>query len=157
MGEEFSKVIIYTDGACLGNPGPGGWAALLVFGTKEKVLSGGEPQTTNNRMELTAAIRAFETLNRPCEVDLYTDLEYLRRGITEWLAGWKKRNWRRKDGPLANADLWQSLDELQAAHQVSWHWLRGHAGNRNNDRVDRLARQYIEMHPERRTRGAGEY
>ena len=157
MATQSARVIIYTDGACLGNPGPGGWAALLLAGNQEKVLRGGDPQTTNNRMELTAAIRAFESLKRPCEIDLYTDSEYLRRGITEWLAGWKMRNWRRKDGVLANADLWQRLDELQSAHKVNWKWLRGHAGNANNERVDRLARQSIkDMHLERRTRGAGE-
>jgi ribonuclease HI len=155
MAAEITKVMIYTDGACLGNPGPGGWAALLIYGNQEKILRGGEPQTTNNRMELTAAIRAFESLKRYCEVELYTDSEYLRRGITEWLAGWKARNWRRKDGPLANADLWQELDKLQSGHKVNWHWLQGHAGNLNNERVDQIARQSInEKHPERRTRGA---
>ncbi len=137
------KVIIYTDGACRGNPGPGGWAAILSFGEKEKVVKGAEAQTTNNRMELMAAIRAFQSLKRPCAVEIYTDSEYLRRGVTEWLAGWKARDWRRKNGPLANADLWQALDTSQAIHSVRWHWLRGHAGNRLNERVDLLARQSI--------------
>ena len=134
---------IYTDGACDPNPGPGGWAALLRAGRSEKILSGSDPETTNNRMELTAAIQALETLKRPCRVDLYTDSEYLRRGISEWLPRWQARNWRRKGGALANVDLWQALDRAIQPHQVTWHWVRGHARDRDNQRVDRLARQAI--------------
>lgn len=136
-------VIIYTDGACDPNPGPGGWAALLRSGENEKVLSGAEPETTNNRMELTAATRALQALKRPCQVELYTDSEYLRRGITEWLPGWRRRNWKRKGGALANVDLWQALDQSIQQHRVTWNWVPGHAGNRDNERVDRLAREAI--------------
>jgi ribonuclease HI len=139
----MAKVTLYSDGACQGNPGPGGWAALLIYAGHEKDLSGGEPATTNNRMELTAAIRALQALKRPCQVDLYTDSTYVKRGVTEWLPGWKARGWQRKEGALANVDLWQALDEQLAIHQVSWHWLRGHAGDRNNEKVDRLARKAI--------------
>ncbi len=134
-------VIVYTDGACDPNPGPGGWAALLRSGDQEKVLTGSDPATTNNRMELTAAIQAFKALKQPCQVELYTDSEYLKRGITEWLPGWRARGWRRKGGALANIDLWQELDRLLKIHQVEWHWLRGHAGHPQNERVDLLARQ----------------
>jgi ribonuclease HI len=140
---EYPHVTIYTDGACSPNPGPGGWAALLKFNQQEKTLTGGERQTTNNRMELTAAVEALKALNRPCRIDFYTDSEYLRRGITEWLPGWRRRNWRRKAGSLANVDLWQSLDQALKDHQISWHWVRGHAGHPQNERVDRLARQAI--------------
>jgi ribonuclease HI len=139
----LSKVSIYTDGACLGNPGPGGWAAILRSGEHEKVLTGFEKQTTNNRMELTAAIQALESLKRPCEVEIYTDSEYLRRGITEWLPAWRARGWKRKGGSLANVDLWQALDAAVNRHQVKWKWVRGHAGHVQNERVDRLARQAI--------------
>lgn len=135
------RVVIYTDGACYPNPGPGGWAALLRFRGQEKILTGSEPETTNNRMELTAAVQALAALKEPCQVDLYTDSRYLRRGITEWLAGWKRRGWQRKLGELANADLWQALDQAVQAHQVEWHWVRGHAGNQDNTRVDELARR----------------
>jgi ribonuclease HI len=135
------QVIIYTDGACDPNPGPGGWAALLRYGTQEKVLTGCEADTTNNRMELSAAIQAFKALKQPCRVELYTDSEYLKRGINEWLPGWRRRGWRRKGGALANVDLWQELDKLLGVHQVEWHWVRGHAGHPLNERVDRLARQ----------------
>jgi len=133
-------VTLYTDGACSGNPGAGGWAALLTFDGREKLISGGEQQTTNNRMELTAAIRGLEALTRPCAVELFTDSEYLRRGVTEWLPGWKARQWRRKGGELANVDLWQALDLALARHQVRWHWVRGHAGQAQNERVDAAAR-----------------
>jgi ribonuclease HI len=136
-------VTIYTDGACSGNPGPGGWGALLRFGEHEKELSGGEAQTTNNRMELTAALQALQALKQPCEVELYTDSEYLKRGITEWLPGWRARGWKRKEGALANADLWQALDQVVKTHKVSWHWVRGHANHRDNERVDALARAAI--------------
>ena len=140
---DLPPVTIYTDGACDPNPGPGGWAALLRSAGHTKELTGGEPDTTNNRMELTAAARALQTLNRPCRVDIYTDSEYLRRGITEWLPGWRRRNWRRKDGALANVDLWQALDTAMQPHVIEWHWVRGHAGDRDNQRVDRLARGAI--------------
>ena len=142
---ELSEVIVYTDGACDPNPGPGGWAALLKFENREKVLQGASPDSTNNRMELTAAIQALEALTRPCRVDLFTDSEYLKRGITEWLPRWKARNWRRKGGKLANIDLWKALDNAIQEHQIQWHWIRGHAGNRDNQRVDRLARQAIKQ------------
>jgi len=135
------RVTIYSDGACDPNPGPGGWAALLRSGSHEKVLTGSEANTTNNRMELTAAIQALAALTRPCQVDFYTDSEYLKRGITEWLPRWRARGWRRKGGALANADLWQALDEALKQHQVEWHWVRSHAGNPGNQKVDRLARQ----------------
>lgn len=134
-------VTIYTDGACEPNPGPGGWAALLRSGSQEKVLTGGEAQSTNNRMELRAAIAALQALNRPCQVRFFTDSEYLRRGITEWLPRWRARGWRRKGGALANAELWQALESAIGPHQIEWHWVRGHAGNPDNERVDRLARQ----------------
>ena len=140
---QLPNVVIYTDGACDPNPGPGGWAALLRFGNREKELTGGEADTTNNRMELTAAIEALRSLNRPCRVDFYTDSEYLRRGITEWLPNWRARSWKRKGGKLANVDLWQALDEAIRPHDIEWHWVRGHAGNRYNQRVDRLARAAI--------------
>jgi ribonuclease HI len=134
-------VTIYTDGACDPNPGPGGWAALLQFGDHEKTLEGSEAPTTNNRMELTAALRALQALKQPCHVNLFTDSEYLKRGITEWMPEWRRRQWRRKGGELANADLWQALDEISTQHQITWHWVRGHAGNMNNQRVDILARR----------------
>jgi len=140
---EYPYVTIYTDGACSPNPGPGGWAALLKFNQQEKTLTGGERKTTNNRMELTAAVEALNALKRPCRIDFYTDSEYLRRGITEWLPGWRRRGWRRKGGSLANVDLWQSLDQVLKDHEISWHWVRGHAGHPENERVDRLARQAI--------------
>ena len=139
------SVTIYTDGTCTPNPGPGGWAALLCYGKHEKVLMGSSPDTTNNRMELTAAIEALRSLNQPCQVDLYTDSEYLRRGITEWLPRWRERGWRRKGGELANVDLWQRLDSVLEVHQVNWHWIRGHAGYIENERVDRLARQAADL------------
>ena len=134
------KVTIYTDGACEGNPGPGGWGAMLIAGSATKELCGGEKETTNNRMELTAALRALEALNQSCQVDLFTDSEYLKRGITEWLKGWKARGWKRKEGELKNVDLWKALDAVLSKHQVSWRWVRGHAGNAYNERVDSLAR-----------------
>jgi ribonuclease HI len=143
--DEPPRVVIYTDGACDPNPGPGGWAALLLYNDHEKVLTGAESPTTNNRMELTAAIEALSSLKRPCAVTLYTDSEYLKRGITEWLPGWRKRGWRRKGGALANIELWQALDEALQSHTVDWRWVRGHAGNALNQRVDRLARQAIQV------------
>jgi len=135
------KVMIWTDGACSGNPGPGGWGALLRYGAVEKELSGGEAETTNNRMELTAAIMALETLTRPCSVDLYTDSQYLRSGITGWIAGWKRNGWKTADKkPVKNIDLWQRLDAATTRHSIAWHWVKGHAGDENNERVDLLAR-----------------
>src|SRR5262245_59902238 len=134
------RVTIHTDGACSGNPGPGGWGVLLSFKGRERELSGGEPLTTNNRMELTAAINALEALTRSCAVDLYTDSQYVRSGITEWLRGWKARGWKTADKkPVKNEDLWRRLDEASARHDVTWHWVRGHAGDPSNERVDALA------------------
>jgi ribonuclease HI len=140
-----SAVTIYTDGACRGNPGPGGWAALLVLQDKEKELSGFESHTTNNRMELLAAIRALEALTRPCEVDLYTDSQYVKNGMTTWIEDWKRRDWRTADRkPVKNIDLWQQLDALVANHKIAWHWVRGHAGDEGNERVDALANAAID-------------
>jgi len=137
------RVIIYTDGACDPNPGPGGWAAILRSGSTEKVLSGGEAETTNNRMELTAALRALEALKKPSRVELFTDSEYLQRGILEWMPAWKAKAWRRKGGKLANLDLWQALDAALERHEVSWNWVRGHSGVYSNQRADALARKAI--------------
>ncbi|KTD03152.1 ribonuclease HI [Legionella feeleii] len=136
---------IYTDGACKGNPGPGGWGALLRYNGREKTLYGGETLTTNNRMELTAAIKALEALKRPCEVHLYTDSQYLRQGMMEWLVQWKKNGWRnsRKE-PVKNVDLWQQLDALAMQHKIRWHWVKGHAGHPENELADALANQAIE-------------
>jgi ribonuclease HI len=140
------RVEIWTDGACSGNPGPGGWGAILVFGDREKELSGGEPLTTNNRMELTAAIAALEALKRPCSVDLHTDSQYLREGISKWVAGWKKRNWvTAAKTPVKNVDLWQRLEAAAEKHDIHWKWVRGHAGDVRNERADELAR--IAMRP----------
>ena len=136
----MKKVCIYTDGACSGNPGPGGWAAILSYNGHERELSGGEPATTNNRMELIAAISALEALKEPCEVELWTDSQYLARAGNEgWLAGWKRRGWRRKEGELKNPELWQALDALLARHKVSFNWLKGHDGHEYNERCDALA------------------
>ncbi len=135
-------VTIYTDGACSGNPGPGGWGAVLRSGETERELKGGEPQTTNNRMELMAAISALEALKKPCSVDLYTDSQYVRGGITGWIHGWKKNGWRTADRkPVKNVDLWRQLDAALARHEVRWHWVKGHAGHADNERADRLARE----------------
>ena len=133
-------VEIFTDGACRGNPGPGGWAALLRRGTTEKELSGGEKLTTNNRMELTAAIRALQALTRPCRVDLHTDSQYVRGGITQWIHSWQRNGWRTSDKkPVKNAELWQELLKASAPHEIEWHWVKGHSGHPENDRVDALA------------------
>jgi ribonuclease HI len=138
-------VEIYTDGACRGNPGPGGWGLLLRAEGREKELKGAEPLTTNNRMELTAAIMGLRSLTRTCEVRLYTDSQYVKQGMTEWLSGWKSRGWRNsKQEPVKNVDLWQTLDELAAKHQVSWFWVKGHSGHPENDRVDLLANEAID-------------
>lgn len=137
---ELSAVEIFTDGACRGNPGPGGWAALIRMGARERELSGGEPLTTNNRMELTAAIRALEALKRPCRVELHTDSVYVRDGITKWIHGWQRNGWRTADRkPVKNEELWRELLDAVATHQVRWHWVKGHSGHVENDRVDALA------------------
>ena len=137
---ELPSVEIFTDGACRGNPGPGGWAALIRSGTREKEISGGEALTTNNRMELTAAIEALNALKRPCRVELHTDSNYVRDGITKWIHAWQRNGWRTADKkPVKNADLWQELLEAEATHRVKWHWVKGHSGHAENDRVDALA------------------
>ena len=136
-------VRIYTDGGCDPNPGVGGWAAILVYDDREKELSGGTLDTTNNRMEMTAAIEALSTLKRRCKVELCTDSQYLKLGITEWLPKWKRANWRRKGGAVKNADLWRELDALSGTHDVSWHWVRGHNGHAYNERCDALAASAI--------------
>ena len=144
---------IYTDGACRGNPGPGGWGALLKMGKHQKELKGAEASTTNNRMELTAVIRALEALKRPVQARVYTDSEYVRRGISEWLPAWKARGWRTADRqPVKNQDLWQRLDELSASHDLEWRWVPGHAGVPGNERADRLANEAIDA---LRPRGVG--
>ncbi|MBO6561777.1 MAG: ribonuclease HI [Nisaea sp.] len=138
------RVEIFTDGACSGNPGPGGWGAILRYGEAEKELSGGEKETTNNRMELMAAITALETLTRPMHVDLYTDSTYVRDGITKWIHGWKKRDWRTADKkPVKNVELWQRLEAACGRHEIDWHWVKGHAGHPENERADELARLAI--------------
>ncbi|NJR20333.1 MAG: ribonuclease HI [Hyphomonadaceae bacterium] len=135
-------IIIHTDGACSGNPGPGGWGAILSFGDHEKELSGGEQHTTNNRMELMGAIAALEALKRPCTVTVFTDSQYVQKGIKEWIHAWKKRGWKKADGqPVINADLWQRLDAASKPHKIDWRWVKGHAGNVMNERADALARQ----------------
>lgn len=137
-------VDIYTDGACSGNPGPGGWGALLRFAGKEKELAGYDPATTNNRMELTAVIEALKTLKRPVAARVHTDSQYVQKGISEWIQGWKLRGWKTAGNkPVKNADLWQTLDRLAAAHRIEWVWVRGHAGHAENERVDALARAAI--------------
>lgn len=139
---------IYTDGACKGNPGPGGWGALMQFDGREKELCGGEPDTTNNRMELTAVIRALEALKRTCEIDLYTDSQYVQKGISEWVAAWKRRGWKTADRkPVKNVDLWLELDRLAGTHRIRWHWVRGHAGHAENERADALANRGIAALP----------
>jgi ribonuclease HI len=136
----MARVEIYTDGACSGNPGPGGWGALLRFGDREKELHGGEADTTNNRMELTAVIRALESLTRPCEVDLVTDSQYVKNGMTQWIDNWKRNGWKTAaKKPVKNADLWHLLDEQVARHQIRWKWVRGHSGHSENERADALA------------------
>jgi ribonuclease HI len=136
------KVVIHTDGACSGNPGPGGWGAILRYGGHEKELKGGEAQTTNNRMELTAAIMALEALTRPATVELHTDSQYVKDGIGKWIHGWKRNGWKTSEKkPVKNAELWQRLDQALARHQITWHWVKGHAGHDDNERADELARQ----------------
>lgn len=142
----MTKVVeIFTDGACRGNPGPGGWGVLLRYGNTDKELWGGEKDTTNNRMELVAAIRGLEMLTRPCEVILTTDSQYVRKGITEWMLNWKKRNWRTSaKKPVKNDDLWRRLDELSQPHNIEWQWVKGHSGHRENELVDQLANRGID-------------
>lgn len=135
---------MFSDGACRGNPGPGGWGAILRFNGQEKELWGGEAQTTNNRMELTAVIRGLEALKRPSRVRVYTDSQYVQKGISEWIHGWKRKKWVTSDRkPVKNVDLWKELDELAARHAIEWHWVRGHAGHPENERADRLANKGI--------------
>lgn len=139
---ERPHVTIYTDGACSGNPGPGGWGAILMSGEHRKELSGGEELTTNNKMELTAAIEALAALKRPSKVELHTDSTYVQNGIKTWIHGWKRNGWRTADKkPVKNAELWQRLDELRTSHDVEWHWVKGHAGHPENERADELARE----------------
>ena len=141
----MKNVIIYTDGACRGNPGPGGWGAILLYGDKEKELFGGEPETTNNRMELMAAIVALETLNAPCQVVLTTDSKYVMDGITQWMANWKKRGWKTAwKQPVKNVDLWQRLDAAVQRHEIDWQWVKGHSGHPGNERADALANRGID-------------
>jgi len=142
----MSQIVeVYTDGACRGNPGPGGWGVLLRFGGTEKELYGAETETTNNRMELMAAIQALENLKRDCKVSLTTDSQYVRKGITEWIANWKKRGWKTASKqPVKNKDLWQRLDKAATQHQVEWHWVRGHTGHPENERADQLANKGID-------------
>ena len=141
-----SEVEIFTDGACSGNPGPGGWGAILRVGDRERELSGGDPATTNNRMELMAAIQGLEALKRPCRVRLFTDSIYVRDGVTKWIHGWKKNGWRTADKkPVKNVELWQRLDAALKPHEVRWHWIKGHAGHAENERADELAREGVAM------------
>ncbi|WP_049721635.1 ribonuclease HI [Gilvimarinus polysaccharolyticus] len=142
----MKTVEIYTDGACRGNPGPGGWGALLRFDGQEKELWGGEPDTTNNRMELSAAIEGLKALTEPCDVVLTTDSQYVRKGITEWLEGWKRKGWRTASKqPVKNVDLWQALDEQSRRHKIDWRWVKGHSGHVENERADQLANRGIDQ------------
>ena len=137
-------IYIYSDGACKGNPGAGGWGALLISGGHRKEISGGEANTTNNRMEMTAVIRALESLKRPSTVEVHTDSQYVQKGVSEWMPGWKRRNWRTADGkPVKNQDLWLQLDALSQLHRIEWKWVRGHAGHPENERADALANQGV--------------
>lgn len=152
----MKSVVIYTDGACRGNPGPGGWAAVLRSGDSEKVLSGAEPDTTNNRMELMAAIAALEALTRPCRVALTTDSEYLRQGVTSWMGGWKRNGWRTAQRkPVKNRDLWERLDAALGDHQIDWHWVKGHSGDEGNEQVDMEANLAIDRMLEGDITGGG--
>lgn len=141
----MKHIIIYTDGACRGNPGPGGWGAIIYYGTHQKIVSGAEKHTTNNRMELTAAIEALNALSEHSKIDLYTDSQYVQKGISEWISNWKKRGWKTADKkPVKNADLWQLLDEAASKHEVKWHWVRGHSGHPENELADKVANQAID-------------
>lgn len=138
-------VEVFTDGGCRGNPGPGGWGVLLRYNAQEKTLKGAEPDTTNNRMELMAAIQAFEALKRPCRVSITTDSQYVKNGVTQWMAGWKKKGWKTANNhPVKNQDLWQRLEQAMQQHEVAWHWVKGHSGHVENERVDQLANQAID-------------
>lgn len=141
----MKHILIYTDGACRGNPGPGGWGAILRYGKHERIVSGAECHTTNNRMELMAAIQALATLREPCRIDLYTDSQYVQKGISEWLPGWKKKGWKKADKkPIMNLDLWQALDQEASRHEVTWHWVKGHSGHTENELVDQIANEAID-------------
>jgi ribonuclease HI len=145
VSDDSAKVVIFTDGSCRGNPGPGGWGAILKLGAHEREIWGGEADTTNNRMELTAAIEALLALKRPCQVELHTDSLYVKNGVTQWLQLWKARGWRTlSKGAVKNEDLWRRLDEARARHQIDWRWVKGHAGHPMNERVDALARRAME-------------
>lgn len=143
MKKSNEPITIYTDGACDPNPGPGGWAALIITAEGERVLSGGEPETTNNRMELTAAIKAIQSIKKPSEIGVYTDSQYLHKGIEEWIEKWLVKNWKGSSGKVANQDLWKKLLEVIRPHRLKWHWLRGHSGNAYNHKVDLLAKRAI--------------
>jgi ribonuclease HI len=146
--KELPKVKIFTDGACYKNPGPGGWGVIIRYGSNEKELSGSAMKTTNNRMELTAAVEAIKALKQPCQVDFYTDSQYLRLGITQWIKNWKVGDWKTANKkPVKNQDLWKRLDKTLKPHSVKWHWVRGHSGHRENERVDLLAKRAIPYHP----------
>ena len=153
-----SRVDIWTDGACSGNPGPGGWGALMRHGERERELSGGEPDTTNNRMELRAAIEALNELKKPCEVHVHTDSQYVRGGVTGWMHNWKRNGWKTSDKkPVKNEDLWRELDAATARHKIHWHWVKGHAGHPENERADELARSGMApFKPKRRHSSAGQ-
>lgn len=142
MAEGETEVIIFSDGACSGNPGPGGWGAVLIYGDHRKEIKGGEAESTNNRMELTAAIRALEALKHPCRIEFHTDSKYLREGITSWIQTWKRNGWKTaQKKPVKNVDLWQNLDAAREQHDITWHWVKGHAGHPENERADELARE----------------
>lgn len=142
----MKKITIYTDGACSGNPGPGGWGAVLRYGEKCREISGGQNPTTNNQMEMLAVIEALKSLKHACEVDLYTDSQYVRQGITEWVAKWKRNGWKTADKkPVKNQELWQQMDDLTQNHKIHWHWVKGHSGNPDNERADELARGAINL------------
>ncbi len=150
MSQELDFVRIWTDGACKGNPGPGGWGAVLESGGHRKELCGGDPMTTNNRMELMAVIMALQSLKRKCRIELHADSQYVLKGMTEWLAGWKKKGWKSSsNAPVKNVDLWQKLDGLAVQHEIAWHWVKGHAGDAGNERADQLANQGIASLAER--------